>query len=105
MAVLDKNVIFRPYFELEAKARQSVEALCEVICAYFGNIGRNIGYFILPIFSQIELHHCSGGKVGNACQSFKLFSNVMPNMVMLSITSHLTQLPPLRLVPGFSKLC
>ena len=50
MAFSDKNVIFRPYFELEAIARQSVEASHEVDCAYFGNIGRNRGYFLLPIF-------------------------------------------------------
>ena len=50
MAFLDKNVIFRSYFELEAIARQSVEASREVICAYFGNIDRNSGYFLLRIF-------------------------------------------------------
>ena len=54
MAFLDKNVIFRPYFELEAIARQSVEASREVICAYFGNIGRNSGYFLLPIFLAVH---------------------------------------------------
>ena len=36
--------------ELEAIARQSIKALCEVICAYIGNICRNSGYFLLPIF-------------------------------------------------------
>ena len=50
MAFLDKNAIFRPYFELEAIARQSVEASRLVICAYFGNIGRNSGYFLFRIF-------------------------------------------------------
>ena len=50
MAFLDKNASFRPHIELEAIARQSVEASREVICAYFGNIGRNNGYFLLPIF-------------------------------------------------------
>ncbi len=50
MAFSDKNAIFRPYFELEAIARQSVEASREVICAYFGNIDRNSGYFLLRIF-------------------------------------------------------
>ena len=54
MAFLDKNIIFRPYFELEAIARQSVEALREVICAYFGNIGRNSGYFLLLIFLAVH---------------------------------------------------
>ena len=54
MAFLDKNVIFRPYFELEAIARQSVEASREVICAYFGNIGRNSGYFLHPIFLAVH---------------------------------------------------
>ena len=54
MAFLDKNFIFRPYFELEAIARQSVEASREVICAYFGNIGRNSGYFPLPIFLAVH---------------------------------------------------
>ena len=42
--------IFRPNIELEAIARKPVEASREVICAYFGNIGRNSGYFLLPIF-------------------------------------------------------
>ena len=32
---------------LEAIARTSVDALCKVFCAYFGNIGRNSGYFLL----------------------------------------------------------
>ena len=50
MAFLDKIVIFRPNIEPEAIARQSVEASREVDCAYFGNIGRNSGYFLLPIF-------------------------------------------------------
>ena len=54
MAFLDKNAIFRPYFELEAIARQSVEASHEVSCAYFGNIGRNSGYFLLPIFLAVH---------------------------------------------------
>ena len=54
MAFLDKNTIFRPYFELEAIARQSVEASREVCCAYFGNIGRNSGYFLLPIFLAVH---------------------------------------------------
>ena len=54
MAFSDKNVIFRPYFELEAIARQSVEASREVICAYFGNIGRNSGYFLHPIFLAVH---------------------------------------------------
>ena len=39
MAFLDENAIFRPHIELEAIARQSVEASREVICAYFGNMG------------------------------------------------------------------
>ena len=42
--------IFRPKTELEAIARQSVEASREVDCAYFGNIGRNSRYFLLPNF-------------------------------------------------------
>ena len=50
MAFLSKNAIFRPNIELEAIARQPVEASREVICAHFGNIGRNSGYFLLPIF-------------------------------------------------------
>ena len=50
IAFLDKIVIFRPNIELEAIARQYVEASREVDCAYFGNIGRNSGYFLLPIF-------------------------------------------------------
>ena len=50
IAFLDKIVIFRPNIELEAIARQSVEASRKVDCAYFGNIGRNSGYFLLPIF-------------------------------------------------------
>ena len=39
-----------PNIELEAIARTPVEASREVICAYFGNIGRNSGGFLLPIF-------------------------------------------------------
>ena len=54
MAFSDKNVIFRPYFEQEAIARQFVEASHEVSCAYFGNIGRNSGYFLLPIFLVVH---------------------------------------------------
>ena len=50
MAFLDKNAIFRHNIELEAIARQSVEASHEVIYAYFGNIDRNSGYFLLRIF-------------------------------------------------------
>ena len=50
IAFLDKIVIFRPNIELEAIARQSVEASRKVICAYFGNIGRNSRYFLYPIF-------------------------------------------------------
>ena len=50
MTILSKNVIFRPKTELGAIARWSVDASREVDCAYFGNIGRNRGYFILPIF-------------------------------------------------------
>ena len=49
MAFSDRNAIFIPYFELEAIARQSVEVSREVICAYFGNMGRN-RYFLLLIF-------------------------------------------------------
>ena len=58
MAFLVKIAIFRPNIELEAIARQSVEASCEVVCAYFGNIGRNSGYFFLPIFlgSYLSVH-------------------------------------------------
>ena len=54
MAFSDRNDIFIPYFELEAIARQSVEASREVDCAYFGNIGRNSGYFLLPIFLAVH---------------------------------------------------
>ena len=50
MAFSDKNAIFRPNIELEEIARQYVEAPREVSCAYFGNVGRNNGYFLLPIF-------------------------------------------------------
>ena len=39
---------------LEAIARTSVEASREVICAYFGNIGRNSRYFLLPIFLAVH---------------------------------------------------
>ena len=49
MAFMEKNAIFRPHIELEAIARQSVEASLEVFCAYFGNIGRNRTYFLHPI--------------------------------------------------------
>ena len=54
MAFSDKNAIFRPYFELEAIARQSVEVSREVSCAYFGNIGRNSGYFLSMIFLAVH---------------------------------------------------
>ena len=47
---LDKIAIFRSYIVLGAIARQSVDASHEVICAYFGNIGRNSRYFLLTIF-------------------------------------------------------
>ena len=50
MTILSKNAIFRAKTELEAIARWSVDASREVDCAYFGNIGRNSGYFLLPIF-------------------------------------------------------
>ena len=54
MAFSDKNAIFRPHFELEAIARQSVQASREVSCAYFGNIGRNSGYFLHPILLAVH---------------------------------------------------
>ena len=38
MSFLVKVAIFRPHIELEAIARQSVGASCEIICAYFDNI-------------------------------------------------------------------
>ena len=43
---------------LEAIARTSVEASSEVICTYFGNIGRNSGYFLLTIVlgSYLSIH-------------------------------------------------
>ena len=47
MAFLDKIATFRPNIELEAIARQSVEASRKVICAYFGMIGRNSRYLNL----------------------------------------------------------
>merc|ERR1712015_523020 len=50
MTILSKNVIFRPKTELEAIARWSVDASRKVDSAYFSNIGRNSGYFLLPIF-------------------------------------------------------
>ena len=58
MTILSKNAIFRPKTELEAIARWSVDASREVDCAYFGNIGRNSGYFLLPIFlgSYLTVH-------------------------------------------------
>ena len=60
MTILSKNAIFRPKTELEAIARWSVDASREVDCAYFGNIGRNSGYFLLPIFlgSYLNGHLC-----------------------------------------------
>ena len=54
MTILSKNAIFRPKIELEAIARWSVDASREVDCAYFGNIGRNSGYFLLPIFLAVH---------------------------------------------------
>ena len=60
MTILSKNAIFRPKTELEAIARWSVDASREVDCAYFGNIGRNSGYFLLPIFLGSYLSgHCT----------------------------------------------
>ena len=58
MAFLEKIATFRPNIELEAIARQSIEALREVDCAYFSNIGRNSGYFFLPILlgSYLSVH-------------------------------------------------
>ena len=41
MTFLDKNAIFRPKIELEAIEGRSRR----VICAYFGNIGRNMEDF------------------------------------------------------------
>ena len=59
MTTLCKNAIFRPKTELEAIARWSVDASREVDCAYFGNIGRNSGSFLLPIFLGSYLSaHC-----------------------------------------------
>ena len=55
-----KKAIFRPNIELEAIARQSVEASREVDCAYFGNIGRNSGYFLLPRFLGSYLNGQAG---------------------------------------------
>ena len=58
LAFLIKTAIFRPNIELEAIARQPIKVSREVICAYFGNIGRNSGYFLLPIFfgSYLNVH-------------------------------------------------
>ena len=58
MTILSKHAIFRPKTELEVIARWSVEALRKVDFAYFGNIGRNSGYFLLPIFlgSYLTVH-------------------------------------------------
>ena len=66
MTILSKNAIFRPKTELEAIARWSVDASREVDCAYFGNIGRNSGYFLLLIFlgSYLTAHCTSWGPVG-----------------------------------------
>ena len=66
MATLTKNAIFRSKTELEAIARQFVEASREVICAYFGNIDRNSGYFLLRIFlsSHPSIHPLIGLLVG-----------------------------------------
>ena len=63
MVILDELAIFRSYIELGAIARQSVKASREVISAYFGNIGRNSGYFLLSIFSvgQPNEHTWWGG--------------------------------------------
>ena len=60
IAFLVKIVILRPNIELEAIARQSVDASCEVDCAYFSHIGRNSGYFLLPILlgSYLTAHSC-----------------------------------------------
>ena len=70
MTILSKNAIFRPKTELEAIARWSVDASREVDCAYFGNIGRNSGYFLLPIFlgSYLRAHPC----VESQCQAAML---------------------------------
>ena len=54
MAFLSENAIFRSEIALEAIARQSVEASREVSCAFFGNIGRNSEYFLLPIFLAVH---------------------------------------------------
>ena len=62
IAILDKIVIFSPNIELEAIARQSVDASREVDCAYFGNIDRNSGYFLLPIFLGSYLNEQLLGK-------------------------------------------
>ena len=62
MAFLSKIAIFRPLIALEAIARQSVEASREVSCAYFGNIGRNSGYFLLPILLAVH----PNGQVGHS---------------------------------------
>ena len=43
-----------PNIELEAIARQSVEASREVISAYSGNIGRSSKYFLLPTFLAVH---------------------------------------------------
>ena len=39
---------------LEAIARKSIEASREVSCAYFVNIGRNSGGFLLPMFLAVH---------------------------------------------------
>ena len=58
ITILSKNSIFRHKTELEAIARWSVDTSREVDCSYFGNIGRNSGYFLLPFFlgSYLTLH-------------------------------------------------
>ena len=77
---MDKIVIFRPNIELEAIARQSVEASREVDCAYFGNIGRNSGYFLLPIFLGSYLSvHCEATVPEKQVNKVFVYSSIMSN--------------------------
>ena len=109
---------------LEAIARQSVEASREVSCAYFGNIGRNSGYFLLPIFLAV---HPSGhtelpqsvisplgilrfspnfprflkfpSTIGHASRDFLQVCELQPRLKILNMSEHQLIIVPLVLNP------
>ena len=78
---------------LEAIARKSVEASHKVSCAYFGNIGRNSGGFLVPIFLAV---HPNGQGTGKSLGALALLADKLKShgQIMSKITYILSKFCP-----------